>query len=1048
MTTIKYIWLILLMVCATLPCKANQPVKSNFKLTGKVVDAVTSAPLAGISISLPGVSAAMTADDGSFSIQVPSYDVELSVSGPAYCRKLVPLKGREHIVIRLNDESFHASVYKDVPTPLGEVNHARLTHSVAFLDRDNSLSTAVTAGELLQGQVSGLNTILRSGMEGAGTTQFVRGFNSIYSNNQPLLVVDGLVMENKSAGMSLISGYLSTPLGLIDVKDIQRITVLKDGGSLYGVKGANGVILIETLRAKNVATKIALQATTGMNMTPSKIPLLNASQHKKYLIDQYQSTGKYSASEIENLPFVNTQKPVQQNWGYEGNIDYYRYNKSTDWQEELFSESFKQNYALSVTGGDDVAAYALTLGFQNNEGVVKGTDYSRFNARINTDINLSRKAKVHSSMSFVYGQKNLRDEAVLKSTNPIYASLVKTPFMAGHLYNEFDLMSPNLEGVDMFGLSNPMAILQKAKMENTNYSFLGNVEASYQVLKHLKISTLIGLHFGKEREKIFLPGVGIRYDTLSTAVVKNKSQHRVERILSLMNETKASYIHQFSHDHTLDFTLGMRYQHNKTEDDWGKGYNSASDDFVSINYGLNTLRQVGGSLGEWNWLAFYANAGYAYKNRYFATVTASFDASSRYGGSVGDYQAFPALSVAWLISSEEFMQNLKAIDLLKLRVSYSMTGNDDIGNYTARHYYKPQNILGNYGLVRGNVVNLNLKPERNAKFDVGVDMAFLNERLSFSADFYKSKITDMITYSPVSPVSGFSTYISNGGEMQNTGVDLALNARLLNLPALKWDLGANVSFYKNKVLRLPGGSYQTDIAEATILTRVGSPAGLFYGYKTQGVYATSAEAAADNLYQLSGLNKQAFGAGDIRFVNQNDDDLIDENDRCVIGNPNPDMYGGFTTSVRWKRFMLSALFSYSVGNDIYNYTRREVESIKSFANQTQAVLNRWKVEGQVTDMPKATYGDPMHNSRFSDRWIEDGSYLKFKNLTLSYDIPIKQGVITGLQVYAVGENLATLTAYKGYDPEFSVSSNPLGYGIDAFVTPSCRTFYVGVKIGL
>ena len=1049
MTTLKYIWLTALIIFGVAWGHAQESAGSELEISGKVLDAITAKPLPGISISLSGISAAMTKDDGSFTIKVPSFDVDLLVSGPMYVQKRVATRNQHHIVVRLNDDSFKGSVYKEVLTPLGDVNQSQSTHAISFLNQDNALSTAIEAGELLQGNVAGLNTLLRSGMDGAGTNMFLRGFNSIYSNAQPLLVVDGMVVENKSTGMSLIDGFISTPLGLIDVKEIERISVLKDGASLYGVKGANGVIMIETLRSKDVATKIAVQAVTGMNMTPVQLPLLNASQHKQYLVDMYQSTGKYTPAEIQQLPFVNMERPTQEKWGYAGNVDFYRYNKSTDWQDELFKESFKQNYSINVTGGDEVAVYALTLGFKHHEGVVEGTDYSRFNARINTDIQLSPRADVRTSMSFVYGKRNLRDEGSALSSNPIYASLVKTPFMAGNIYNESDLVSPNLEGVDMFGMSNPKAISDNMEMDNSNYSFLGNVDASFKVWRTLKISSMFGLRFSKEREKLFFPGVGIAYDTLSTAVVTNKSQHRVERMFSLMNETKANYIHAFSPDNKLYATVGMRYQNSKAEDDWGKAYNSASDDFKSINYGLSSLRQVGGGLGEWNWLAFYANAGYSYKNRYFVNAMASFDASSRYGESISQFQTYPALSAAWLISSEKFMKNLPMIDLLKLRATYSVTGNDDIGNYTAKHYYKPQNILGNYGLVRGNIVNLGLKPEKNSTFNVGLDMAFFNERLSFSADFYMSKITDMITYSPITPLSGFATYISNGGEMENKGIDLALNARILNLRTFKWDFSANASFYKNKVVSLDGGTYKTEVADATILTQVGSPLSVFYGYKTNGVYASGAEASADNLYHKSGLNNLPFGAGDVRFVNRNNDNLIDENDRCVIGDPNPDVYGGFSTSLKWKRFALSAMFTYSIGNDVYNYTRRTLESMHSFANQTEAVLNRWQVEGQVTDMPRAVYGDPMQNARFSDRWIEDGSYLKFKNVTISYDIPIRQGgLLTGLQVYAIGENLGTLTSYKGYDPEFSIGTTPLGYGIDAFVTPLCRTFYVGVKIGL
>lgn len=1058
---IKYVGLLIACAC-TIPVFAQEQADTEIRkvvhgehlavnaktVTGTVIDAVRGTPLEGINISIPSVSATMTNEKGEFSIRTNTQDVELLVSGPGYQQKRVALKGRiTDIRIVLNDETA-TTVFKDVLTPLGYVNGNRTTIPIVQLDDDNSVSPAVTPDALLQGKVSGLNVIARSGMDGAGLNTFLHGFNSIYTNSQPLLIIDGMVVENMSAGVSLIDGYLSTPLNSIAVKDIERISVLKDASVLYGVKGANGAIIVETMRAKSPETSINVHAQMGVNMKPSSIPVLNASQAKRYLASVYQSRG-YSANQIGKLPFLNTEKPVLEEWGYEGNVDYYRYNKSMDWQDNMFSQGFKSDYTLSVTGGDEVALYAVSLGVLNNKGVIDGTDYSRFTARLNTDILISPKLKVQTNMSFIYGKKNLAAEGGKSALNPLYTSLAKAPFTVANIYDEQDLMSPLLEGVDMFGIANPQVVLDDVMHENSNYGFMGNVSAKYNVWKGLTLSTHIGLRFNKEREQIFHPSSGIPYGELSTALITNELQHRVERIFTLSNETRANYLFKFGTNHSLDATLGMRYLNTKGEDDWGKGYNSASDDFTSINYGLNELRQVGGSIGEWNWLAFYGNLAYSWKNRYFLTGTLSVDASSRYGDDVGRFQAFPALSGAWLISSESFMSSVDKVDLLKLRVGYSTAGNDGIGNFTARRYYTPQNLLGNYGLVRGNLVNTALKPERIGKLNLGVDASFFNERLSLSADFYRTTVKDMIAYSSITPISGFSTYVDNNGEMQNTGFDFSLSGRVLNQKDLKWDAGLTVSHYKNKMTKLSGDRYLTDIADGAILTEVGRPLGVFYGYKTAGVYSTSEAAAADGLYHRSGLQDLAFGAGDVRFVNLNDGDkYINEDDRTVIGDPNPDIFGGFYTSVRWKQFKLSAQFTYSVGNDVYNYTRSTLESMSGLTNQTQAVLNRWTKEGQVTNVPKVVYGDPMQNSRFSDRWIEDGSYLKFKNLTLSYDIPMRKGLIRGLQVYAVAENLATLTSYKGYDPEFSVSSSPLGYGIDAFVTPQARTFYVGLILGL
>ncbi|MCD8261255.1 MAG: hypothetical protein LUD15_07020 [Bacteroides sp.] len=313
---------------------------------------------------------------------------------------------------------------------------------------------------------------------------------------------------------------------------------------------------------------------------------------------------------------------------YEGNTEYYRYNQHTNWQDELFTESFKQNYSLTVTGGDNIAVYALALGYQVNESLIKENDYSRFNARVNTDIDMTDRLSMRTHMSFVYGKRNLTDEGEISSTNPMYAALMKSPFMSPNVYDTQGNVSPKLDEVDTWGFSNPNAITENAMQENSNYGFLGSVELRYKVWRSLNFSSLVGLRFYKERERIFLPENGIAHADLLTSVVTNSMQQRVERMMSLSNETCINYLFKFAHNHSLGATLGFCYQHNKAEDDWAKGYNSPSDEFVSLGTGLNALSQIGGTISSWNWMAMYANASYNLKNRYFLSATASFDASS------------------------------------------------------------------------------------------------------------------------------------------------------------------------------------------------------------------------------------------------------------------------------------------------------------------------------------------------------------------------------------------------------------------------------------
>lgn len=1039
--------LLLLTGIAVLPVKAQDGLVT---VTGKVLSQADQKGLPGISVTVQNLTSVMTADDGGFSLSLPSADAELSISGPGYQTKKVALRGRTQLIVKLHADNFTNSVYKEVLMPLGTVNNSHLSAAAVFLDQDKSTEVAIMPEQLLQAKVSGLNAMFRSGMEGSGANLFVRGFNSLYASNQPLLVIDGMVLENAQFGNSLIEGYISTPLGAIDVQDIDRITLIKDASSVYGVKGANGALLIQTKRTTDLATKINLMAVQGLSLQPSKIPMLNAKDARHYLIDMYQSTGQYSATEIQALPFVDQQIPVQQPWGYSGNVDYYRYNKNTDWQDEIFRPAYKQHYSLNVSGGDEVAVYGLSLGFVNKESVVEGSDFNRFNARINTGIKFNPAIQVFTNMSFVYGMKNLANEGNAGYLNPIYSALVKAPFTTSFVYDQHNRRSPRHEEVDFFGHANPAVVTGLTDTENSFYRFLGNLDLNIKLNDKLKLVSIFGIDYNKERERIFYPTGGIPYESIPLAAVSNQQQHRVERLFSIFSDTRLHYAQNFGYHRRLDVSLGLRYLNSRAEDDYGKGYNSSSNYFVSIGSGSNRLYQTGGAIGNWNWLALYGNVDYNHKNRYFVNALLSYDASSRYGSEIAAFQAFPSLGAAWLISSEEFMKNSQWIDMFKLRANYSMTGNDGIGNYAAKRYYVTQNFLGNYGLVRGNLVNEKLMPERNNKLSAGLDLALLNERLNISVDLYHSTVKDMLIHAEAPAYTGFRFYIENGGEMRNRGIDASLNARLVERGAFSWDLGLAASHYQNEILSLSTGDFNTPIAGGLVRTEVGKPLGIFYGYKTEGIYQTAAEAAENQLYKMSGTVKVPYAAGDVRYVNVNGDDLIDQNDMQQIGNPNPDLHGSLWTDLAWKGLSISAVFRYSLGNDVYNYTRRNLESMSSFANQTQAVLNRWKSEAQTATMPRAVYGDPMGNSAFSDRWIEDGSYLKLKTLSLAYAIPIQSGVLRNLTIYGTAENLLCLTAYKGYDPEIISASAemPLYYGVDAFTMPTCRTFYLGIKIGL
>ncbi|GAB6011498.1 SusC/RagA family TonB-linked outer membrane protein [Viscerimonas tarda] len=1023
--------------------------RENFAYTvsGTVKSASTKQPLPGISITLPGVSSAMTDDNGQYTIKLPTASVILHVSGPGFTGKDISSRDRSAIDIELYEEGFK-STFDNIVAPSGDISPLKITNAWTPIKENAILSTGATADAILQGKVAGLNVVYRSGAPGDGANIYLRGFNTMHAGSQPLYILDGIPYENSAYSASLVGNYFANPLASIDMKDIESITVLKDGTSQYGVKGTNGVILIRTIRAKEMETKINFHMHTGISFEPATIPVLGATDHKLLLSDLLQSSG-LSTSQIQGLPYINSERPVKELWGYEGNVDYYRYNHNTNWQKELYDPSFNQNYYMNVFGGDEVALYALSIGFLDQGGTVKNTNYQRFNTRFNSEVKLSNKFKMAANMSFVYGTRDMVDQGPYVNTNPVLSALTKSPFMATNIYSTEGRISPVIEGVDIFGRSNPSSLVNMSDRQNNQYRFIGNFGGEYVFNEQLKANALLGVNFNKERERIFYPVTGVAFDTLALGAVRNKLQHRVDRLFSLYGEGSVSYDASFNYIHNLSVRGGARYQNNQAEDDWGKGYNSSSNNFKSVNYGDPLLRQIGGQVSNWNWMSIFATVDYSLKSKYFLNLTASADASSRYGKDVSTFLLYPSVSGAWLLTGEEFLRGSDLFDVLKLRVGYGITGNDDIGNYAGKQYYLPQNILGTYGLTRGNLAYFDLKPEKSSRFNVGLDASFLNERVNLSVDWYNNKVSDMITQSSAPRISGFDYYITNDGTMENTGVDFSLNTRILDGP-LKWNLGLTVSKYTNEVTGLKDNEYITSVCGAQILTKKGNPLGVFYGYKTNGVYATQGEAATDGLGIMQGLVRAPFAAGDVRFVNQNPgvDNLINEDDRVVIGDPNPDVYGSISSNFTYDRWNLDVFMTYSVGNDVYNYTRAQLESMTNMDNQTQAVRNRWKVEGDVTDVPRAVLGDPMGNSRFSDRWIEDGSYLKLKAVTLAYKLPINYNVLRSCTFFMTGENLLTLTKYKGLDPEFQLGQSPLYYGIDGGFIPHPKTLSVGFKLEL
>jgi hypothetical protein len=409
----------------------------------------------------------------------------------------------------------------------------------------------------------------------------------------------------------------------------------------------------------------------------------------------------------------------------------------------------------------------------------------------------------------------------------------------------------------------------------------------------------------------------------------------------------------------------------------------------------------------------------------------------------------PSLGAAWIVSSGSSSGTSRKVDLFKFRATISRSGNDDIGNYTARQTYTSQNFLGMQGLVRSGVPNPSIQWETSTKGNFGIDVAFWNDRVAMSVDLYTSKTTDMLVYEKVLSGSGFENVLTNGGAMKNSGIEAMVNMRAINQSALKWDLGFNFAANQNKILTVPNGQFLTNTHGATIITQTGAAANVFYGYKTNGVFKTTSDALVSGLRTKNADGTFSnFQGGDMQFVDLNGDKIIDEKDMQQLGSSAPRFHGSFSSKLSIARFTIDALFTFSQGNEVFNQLRYYLESVSGTDNQLKSVVNRWRTEGQVTNMPKASFGDPRGNNRFSDRWIEDGSYLRLRNITLSYDLSFKEKFVKNATVYLTGNNLLTFTKYMGFDPEFSAGNAGFAQGIDTGLDPLFRSVTMGIRIGL
>ncbi|WP_461108112.1 SusC/RagA family TonB-linked outer membrane protein [Spirosoma koreense] len=997
---------------------------ADIPIRGRVTDSEKGEALPGVSVVVKGTTLGTTTDaTGNFQLAVANQNVVLVFSFVGYERQEVALGNRTSVDVALavSDKTLNEVVV----VGYGQVRKSDLTGAVSTVPVDEIRKVAVTSlDQSLQGRAAGVQITQNSGAPGSATTIRIRGGNSIQGDNEPLYVIDGIPFKNDGAGSGSSFNVLST----LNPSDIESISVLKDASStaIYGSRGANGVVIITTKRGKAGRSTINFDTYYGIQNVRRKYPVLNGREYAQFVNDANTNEGR---SPVYTADQVNA------------------FGEGTDWQNEIFRQAPIQNYQLSLSGGDDKTQYAIAGGYFKQGGIVTNSDFDRYSFRINLDRKLTNRLKIGNSLTVNRTVTNQsRTDGDLGSGGLVTIAALQFPPILP-VYNPdgtYLLTSPALP----FTADNPAALARDSKNRNTAFRTFGSVFGDWQIIDGLNLRVLMGIDAVLQKQDSYLP----------RSVSSGLAQGGVGSIsngqsVTWLNENLLTYTRTFASIHNVTALLGYTQQANRTENSTASSRNFVNDNLGSGNLGAASVPLVPSSgVGAWGLQSYLARVNYGYKDKYLITASFRTDGSSRFGANKR-YGYFPSAALAWRVSEEPFLKNVRALSDLKLRATYGSTGNQDgIGNYPAYSLLGTQNyVFGNVvstGIGPAQVANPDLSWETTTQADFGIDLGLLNNRITVTADVYLKRTKDLLLSVTIPSTSGYSSAIKNLGKVENRGVELSISSRNID-KAFKWSTDLNLSANRNRVLDI-GGAPQIFAGQVANIgqnltsgiIRVGEPLGSFYGYVTNGLYQTTDELAAL-------ADPQARKPGDRRYADLNGDKKIDDNDRTIIGRAQPKLVGGLNNTFSYKGLELTVFFQGVYGNSILNANRFELEYLNATTNQDRDMLDRWTPTHTNTDIPRASTTRPAN--RISTRQIEDGSYLRLKNLQLAYNLPqtvLRTLKIQSLRVYAAAQNYLTFTSYSGFDPEVNrFGQDSRSQGFDYASYPAAKTILFGLNVG-
>ncbi|SKB29472.1 TonB-linked outer membrane protein, SusC/RagA family [Parapedobacter luteus] len=996
---------------------------------GRVTDA-GQVPISGVTVLEQGTSnSTSTNDQGEYTITLEHGEGALLVfSGVGYDSQEIRVTGAQLNVVM---EQSQTDLDEVVVVGYGTQRKSDLTGAVGTV-RAEALQErpASSLNQGLAGRVTGVNVSSNSGRPGGRTNVRIRGASSISVSNNPLYVIDGVILNTSG----LQNG--STPIDYINPNDIASIEVLKDASStaIYGARGANGVILVTTKRGTSGGGALTYDADFGLGVAPKLLPVLNA---REFL-------------EVEEIAYANAQKYDPVGWATgtkytdprtkrinpllfdaQGNPLY-----DINWQKEAFREAFTQNHQLGFTNGNEKGTYGAFLNYRNENGVVYGSWQKRYAGRFVFDTEIKDWLKVGGSLSYNdqdEKQVDQLDGGGITMVRQILEALPIVPvrYADGSWASNRDY--PGMEGGD-----NPIRVADERLYFLRTQTMLGNMYANIRLAENLELRSTLGTNIINQRTDYFA-AAGLQYiSTNGNAYVGNN------RLNSWQFENYLTYKKDVGRIHSLNAMLGLSWQHVNSFSSQAnaEGFSDAYFQFNNLGAGATALAPSSGA-SAYGLNSYFTRLNYSLLGKYLVTFTGRIDGSSKFGEQ-NQYAFFPSAALAWRISDEDFMQAMPAISNLKLRTSYGATGNSEIPSYRALAGMSNYAVIfggaREIGIGTGRMANPALQWEKTHQVDIGLELGLFANRVNLEVDLYRRKVNDMLLDAPLPLSSGYGSIYTNVGSMENRGIEIGLNTTNLRSDHFSWHTTFNISINQNKVLALSGGS---DIFPgAATIVRVGQPVGSFFGRVHLGTWSTDeAEEAA----------RYNMRPGDVKYLDLNNDGIINDNDRAIIGKGIPDGFGTLLNTFQYKAWSLTVDLQFMYGNDVLDRSIHSAEDRQGIANSYKTVLNAWTETNQNTPIAQIRPINAYYTTNDDSHKVSDASFIRGRNLLLAYVFPAQLASRLKLQrvrLFGSVQNFFVATKYSGYDPEVSNSSSAFGQGYGLYDYPRPRVFMLGVNIGL